>query len=294
MTSSQVQHWVWVTGPDYYLEPDGITENRELDPDSEYSTDNWWTCHRDTKKDDLVVLYRSTMAKDIKYLIRVTSDAYSLADDPDAEPGWTWGCDFEVIERFDHGIAIAELRADPITARWPALRAAFVRSAWSVPQEVWDRLLQMAEVTSQRVATQLRFSKQRALKEAEIEQELLTSPSLLRDLGLSFDRLRRQVKCRTSGFADLVGYSRSDVPSLVIELKRGWAGRDAVAQVLGYRASLQKEHQPRRRVRAVLIAEDLDVRARDLVANDPYLEFIPLDDLVLRCRPTTQRRRARS
>ncbi|MCD2186613.1 endonuclease NucS domain-containing protein [Actinomycetospora soli] len=288
------QHWVWVTGPEYYLESDGVTENRELDPDSDYATDNWWTCHRDTKKDDLVVLYRSTVAKDIKYLIRATSDAYTLADDPDAEPGWTWGCDFEVIERFDHGIGIAELRSDPITAQWPALRAAFVRSAWSVPQDVWDRLLQMAEVTSHHVALQIRVSLQRALKEAEIEEELLTSPALLRNVGLSFDHLRSQVKCRASGFADLVGYNRSDMPSVVIELKRGRASRDAVAQVLGYRASLQKEYKPRRHVRAVLIAEALDVRAGDLVADHPYLEFIPLDDLDLRCRPASVRRRARS
>jgi hypothetical protein len=47
------RYWVWVTGPDYYLDDDGC-ERRSLEPGELGS----WTCHQHTQKGDLVVLYR--------------------------------------------------------------------------------------------------------------------------------------------------------------------------------------------------------------------------------------------
>jgi hypothetical protein len=54
----QRQYWLWVTRPEYYLD-DGISERTGLDPSS--GEDLWysWTCHKDTKRGDLALLWRS-------------------------------------------------------------------------------------------------------------------------------------------------------------------------------------------------------------------------------------------
>ncbi|MFC5064979.1 EVE domain-containing protein [Actinomycetospora atypica] len=128
-------HWVWVVGPDCYLDDDG-GEHPKLAPGAERMR---WACHRDTRRGDLAVLYRSRRAKDVAYLLRVTSDA--VHEDVPARP---WNCEAEVVERFDPPVPLADLRADPVTATWPALRASFVRTGAPVPDEVWERLMELA------------------------------------------------------------------------------------------------------------------------------------------------------
>jgi hypothetical protein len=126
--------WVWVVGPDCYLDDDG-REHPKLTPGAPAMR---WACHRDTRPGDLAVLYRSRRAKDLAYLLRVTSE-------PSHEPGpRPWNCAAEVIGRLDPPLGLAVLRADPVTATWPALRASFVRTGAPVPDDVWDRLMRMA------------------------------------------------------------------------------------------------------------------------------------------------------
>ncbi|MEI2761468.1 hypothetical protein [Methanothrix soehngenii] len=72
-------------GPDYYWEDDG-SDREILDPTRCADSGGWWTCHRDTKKGDLIFLWRTSPKKDIGYLIQAESDAYSIADDNDQ--GW--------------------------------------------------------------------------------------------------------------------------------------------------------------------------------------------------------------
>ena len=123
--------WVWVVGPSCYLDDDG-GEDPKLRPGTAGLR---WGCHRDTRAGDLAVLYRSRLAKDLAYLFRATSG-------PVLEDG-TWHCEAEVLERLPRPVGLAELRADPVTASWPALRASFVRTAFPVPADVWERLTVM-------------------------------------------------------------------------------------------------------------------------------------------------------
>jgi predicted RNA-binding protein with PUA-like domain len=129
------RRWVWVVGPHCYLDDDG-RDHPKLDPGAARMR---WACHRDTRAGDLAVLYRSQRAKDIAYLFRATSDA-TYEDVPERP----WNCEAEVLERFERPVPLAELRADPVTATWPALRASFVRTGAPVPDDVWDRVLAMA------------------------------------------------------------------------------------------------------------------------------------------------------
>lgn len=128
--------WVWVVGPDCYLDPSG-REHPKLAPGAPTMR---WACHRETRRGDLAVLYRSRRARDIGYLMRVVTDA---SHDPDAVAR-PWGCDAEVVARFPRPVTLSELRSDPVIATWPALRASFVRTGAPVPDEVWERLLGLA------------------------------------------------------------------------------------------------------------------------------------------------------
>ena len=135
------RYWVWVTGPDYYLDEDG-SERRDLDPGQGYEPGGWWTCHRETEEGDLVLLYRSQKKKDLAYLIETRSAAYSLLDDDDAPAqGWDYGCDFEVVEKFANPLTLVEMRADRALEDWGALRAGFRRRVYAISPDTWNHLL---------------------------------------------------------------------------------------------------------------------------------------------------------
>lgn len=83
MPSSSVQdatqYWVRVTTPGYYLEEDG-SDRKDLDPSLQSDPDGWWTCHKNTKRGDLILLYRTKPKMDAGYLIQAETDAYSIKE----------------------------------------------------------------------------------------------------------------------------------------------------------------------------------------------------------------------
>lgn len=139
------RYWVWVAAPDRYRTEDG-GEHPDLDPATGGTR---WCCHRDTRAGDLAVLYRSREAKDIAYRLRAVGDADELREDERAGPGVTHACAAEVLDRFTRPIPLADLKADPVVAAWPALRSGFARGAAPVPPAVWARLMEMAEVDAE-------------------------------------------------------------------------------------------------------------------------------------------------
>lgn len=277
-----MQHWVWVTGPDYYLDEDG-NENPELDPDRGYTTDDWWTCDRDTRAGDLVLLYRSTLKKDIAYLIRVTSDACPLDQAQVREFGHGFGCGFKVLQRLPRPIPIGEMKADPVVATWPALKAAFVKRSWPIPDNVWTRLLELAEVSSTAIENRIVAADTAHVLETTICEELDRNHGLLRAHDVDFWALRREATLPGAGRADFVGLGRTRKPKLVIEVKKGLVGPRAVAQVLRYREALTRQHEPSLPIKAVLIGELIDRDAEVLLRHIPHLRFIALAELDLDC-----------
>src|SRR5690349_4095371 len=112
------QYWLWVTGPDYYLDEDG-EDRRDLDPGLQDDTDGWWTCHKETRIGDLIFLWRKSPKSDLGYLIEARSDAYSLEDDAYArQMGWKFGCEYEVLYKFANPVTFKEIKADPLLGTW--------------------------------------------------------------------------------------------------------------------------------------------------------------------------------
>jgi hypothetical protein len=139
------QYWVWVTTPEYYLEEDG-SDRADLDPSLQSDPGDWWTCHKNTKRGDLVLLYRTKPKMDLGYLIQAATKAYSLVDDEDAyEQGWDYGCNYQVLYKFQYPLTLPDLRTDPYMDEWGALRGNFQRHTYAIPPSVWQRLLSRME-----------------------------------------------------------------------------------------------------------------------------------------------------
>ena len=272
--------WLWVTGPRYYAELDG-SDRVDLEPVGEYVPDGWWTCHKETREGDLVMLYRTKPRMDIAYLIQARSDAYSLLQDPTAEPGWNYGCDYEVIEKFENPMGIAEIKADPVLEGWNAKNAKFQHSAFRMQREIWDHLISRLVTNPEETARELTKLTKIYSLEKEIEDTLAQDPERFAAVGLNLQLVERQHRCLNGGRADLVGKYKHSNRYVVIELKRGLVGRSAVAQVLSYQASIGTQFKAGGGAppHGVLVGERLDNEAAGMISDDDRLRFVSLSEL---------------
>lgn len=274
------RYWVWVARPEFYLDEDGA-DRRSLEPGLGYEPGGWWTCHRETEDGDLVLLYRSRLKKDLAYLIEARSAAYSILDDEGAaEYGWDYGCDYDVLEKFGDPLTLGKMKADPALGDWGALRAGFRRRVYEIPPDTWNHLMdRLVGVGSRtRIDRIRRTADKRYALERDIEDRLAANMGLFRPFGYNLELRDRQHVCRRGGRADLVSFDVGAKRYVVIELKRGLVGRDAVAQLLSC-ASIAEEYPNRSRPRGILIGDRLDNEALGMVNYDERLEFVPLADL---------------
>lgn len=241
-------YWLWVTRPEYYLDDDG-NDREDLDPANGKSTGGWWTCHKDTQRGDLILLYRTTPKRDFGYLIQAESDAYSILDDGYASrQGWEYGCDYQVLYKFSDPVTLANLRDDERLDNWGPLRAQFRRKVYRVLDDDWKRITELAakketdftefvgDVSQQTVAPAI-------LREEQLEDAIAGNLALLAPFGFDLElyidpetgQTGRQLVCKgDGGRIDLLCYDRRNAQYVVIELKNVRAGRSAFAQICSY------------------------------------------------------------
>lgn len=131
-------YWVWVTRPDYYLEENG-EPRAELEPG--YRGEKTWTCDKNTRAGDLVLLYRTAPKSDIAYLLRAEKNASPIMGDAyAAKMGWTYECTYRSLYRFETTLTYRTMIADPDLKNWPALSGRFQRTAWPIPATIFEHL----------------------------------------------------------------------------------------------------------------------------------------------------------
>jgi hypothetical protein len=136
------RYWLWVAQPQNYQDEDG-NDLEILKPGKRNKPEDWWTCHRDTRKGDLALMWRTKRA-DIGFLMKAESDAYPLTDYPWAiKAGWKWGCDWKVLYKFQQPLKIQEIRARTSFRDWSANKANFQHNTFSIPLKTWKRLNQL-------------------------------------------------------------------------------------------------------------------------------------------------------
>lgn len=242
------RYWVWVTRPEHYLDESGH-EREDLDPENGVDVSGWWTCHADTQKGDLVLLYRSRLKRDIAYLIQTESDAYSIADDEYAsEQGWDYGCDRRVLYKFENPVTLQDMRDNPYLHDWGAYSANFRRRVYEIPLAHWHRLSQalsernpgyenfLASVQKSTVVKSI-------MLEEELEEALIHDLGRLKPFGYNLDLCAspidgasgRQLICKgNGGRIDLLCYDHRKKQYVVIELKNVRASQNTFAQISNY------------------------------------------------------------
>jgi hypothetical protein len=135
------QLWLWVAKPAYTQDPLDQTRDR---PDMEEP--GWWTCHEDTKRGDLALLYVTAPFSEVRWLIRTeteNSELVDLRDDPDAQAeGWEWGTEYTVLARFSETVTFTEMRETQTLKNWDAIARKLrgEKGSWPVPKAYWKAL----------------------------------------------------------------------------------------------------------------------------------------------------------
>ena len=276
-------HWVWLTRPEFYAEPDG-SERLDLDPSTDHEPGGWWRCDAATRRGDLAVMYRTAPRKDLRYLVEVQSDAYPLGDHRGVPTGGH-GCDYRVLHKLDPPLSLADLRADPVTAAWAPVRLAFQQGP-PVPPAVWERLATLIAERDARAGRLLRRAalgplRRGPLPDGELASRLFEEPQRLQGIGLDLEAVGRRIRHPHGGVLDIVFRDKANGDYVVVAVRPGRGTRAAVARLLEDVASVSDLYHTPRVARGVLVATDLDQRAELMLRGAGNLEFARLGDLGL-------------
>ena len=141
MEPRRKQCWLWVTHLRFAQDENDPNRDRpDLGPGS---TVDYWTCHKDHRAGELALLYVTAPFSEVRWLLRAEFDARSVERDAAAQrEGWTHGCAYIVLERFEKPVTFQELRQDQQLARWDAISRNLEGElgAWAVPPRHWERL----------------------------------------------------------------------------------------------------------------------------------------------------------
>ncbi|BDZ68757.1 endonuclease NucS domain-containing protein [Methanobacterium ferruginis] len=265
----KTQFWQWVTKAEYFLERDGM-EREALDP--EYGSDpgGYWTCHKDTRVGDLILLYRAgkkdgVTYQDIKYLIQAQSDAYTIDYDEYAfEHGWQYGCDYKPLFKFDNSLSYQELNEDPYLEDWNALRKRFQGIAFKTEERHWKRLQELLEEKNLAYKDFLKSFKPKEVIEVDIseklvEEELSKNLDVLKKFGFDLKFLGRQVRCiGQGGRIDILCEDKKDGSLVIIELKIVKATRNTFGQISNYVGWAIKRKANGKNVKGLVISKGYD------------------------------------
>ncbi len=286
------KYWVWVTRPKYYL--DELGNDREyLDPKNNTDIDGWWTCHKETKKGDLILLYRSAIKRDIGYLIQAKSDAYFIGDDNYAvEQGWDYGCDYEVFYKFRNPLTLNEIRGNPYLQDWSAYRANFRRRVYEIPINHWKRLNQILtdkNKSYERLLKTLQKSvvAKSILLEEELEDALVADLSLLKPFGYDLELYEskegisgRQFVCKgNGGRIDLLCYDKTKKQFVVIELKNIRAGQNTFGQICNYVGWVEERIAGNKLVIGLVVSRDYDAKFQSSMRVTDKIFHLNLEDI---------------
>ena len=144
MAQGNRQYWLWVSTPEYYEEYDG-SDREYLEP-GVYC--DGWTCHKNTKKGDIILLYRAKKRKDFAHIICAEEDARSAPYDYRTNgKGWAYSCSCRTVIKLKHPITLQDLRKQKsfFWAQWGAYRMSFMGTAFEIPSDVWEELISIAK-----------------------------------------------------------------------------------------------------------------------------------------------------
>lgn len=304
LSTTDRQYWLWVTRPQYYMDEDG-NDLQELDPDNNSDSENYWTCHRNTKQGDLAFVWRTTPKKDIGYLMVVKSAAYSLENDAYAiSQNWQWGCDSRVLYKFKDPVTIEDLREHPSLQNWKPLRANFQSPspAFNISSEDWEEINQLACTKNSGYEEFLQQLKKISFTkviraEEQLKEALAQNLAILKPFGYDLElyvdadtgRKGKEWFCKGHrSFIDLLCYDKKGKRLVIIELKNVQASRNTFGQISGYigwvqdNLSIRRFIFPGKKPIGLVISRGYDVNFGAALKTTNRIEHLNLSDLGFR------------
>lgn len=266
------QYWLWVTRPEYYLDESG-RERKILDPKYVDENNGWWTCHKDTKRGDLIFLWRTAPKIDIGYLLQATTDAFPLTNDEYAtQSKWDYACDYLPIYKFRNPVTKKDIDKDEYLTEWKAYRGRFQRKVFRIPVEYWERLNKIAARKNLDYAKIINLKEQidipkEILREAEIEEYLVKNLHLLNKFGYTLTLYRdvrtgrdgKQFVCMENrSRIDLLCVNKSRNSYVVIELKSVKATENTFGQISRYMGWVKERLARGKLVEGLVISQGAD------------------------------------
>lgn len=295
--SNERQYWLWVTRPDYYLDEDGC-DREDLDPTLGADSDGWWTCNKATKEGDLVLLWRTSPKKDIHYLIQAESDAYSIADDNDK--GWDYGCDYEVLYKFEQSLHVKDLKQNPYFDEWGPLRCSFQRSNFKISLEYWNKLNNLLALNNPGYKDFIEKTQRLTIAESiglekDLEDALVANLDILKRFGYNLELYNDQISNQTGrqfickgngGRIDLLCYDRIKKRFTVIELKNVRASQNTFGQISNYMGWVQERIAKSVPVKGLVISRGYDTRFESALKITDRISHINVEELGFSVAPS--------
>lgn len=288
------QYWQWVTKPEYFLEDDD-SERESLNPKHnqeiiDIEPGAWWTCHKDTKAGDLVLLYRSgekdgIVYRDIKYLIMATTDAYPINDISDMD-NWHYGCDYLPLFKFQNSLSFDEIKNDSYLDEWNAFRKNFQGIAFKTEESIWKHLTDILIDKNPEYAEFLdKFDwvkiMDKKIDEITIEEQLSNNLDILKDFGYELENPERQKLCLgDGGYIDILTQDKNTGEYVVIELKVIRADRDVFGQISSYMGWVMKKLSNRKPIRGIVISPGSDTKFDSARLTNPQIDHIELNEVL--------------
>jgi len=298
------QCWLWVTRPEYYLDDDG-SERSELDPSSREDLWGSWTCHKDTKKGDLALLWRSRKLlgtfladkgvettigpkSDIAYLFQVSDDAKPTTDKIPSG-GFRYGCECVPVYKFKNPLTISEIKTNPYLKELNALKGKFEHSAFRIAIEDWNKLNKLLSAKNDGYKKVLnRVQKGMSLRivtEEKIEKRLVNNLGLLRPFGYNLNLYQdnqgengQQYNCKGGpGIMDLLCYDKKTKKYVVIEIKNVRANQNTVGQILSYIGWVKKNISSK--AKGLVISRGMDNKFEFAMEANPNISQLDIEDL---------------
>jgi len=283
------QYWLWVTRPAYYLDEEG-NEAEYLEPGAE----GWWSCDPQTRKGDLIFLWRTSPKKDIRYLLQAASNAYSIH--PAAHQSWTHACDYQVLYKFSNPVRIEDIRDHPLLRSLPAYRARFQRSVFRLSTKYWEEINELLLIKNEEYRDFLKEIQsvpvsKAILLEEQLEEELAHRLDLLKKFGYHLELYKdprtgavgRQFVCKgIGGRIDLLCYDRRRRAFVVIELKNRPADRNTFGQISSYMGWIQKNLAKTwkfERVFGLVICRGYDAKFASALETNKNIRVLTLSEL---------------
>lgn len=304
------QYWLWVTGPNYYLDEEG-NERPDLDPSGGIE-DLWgsWTCSKDTKIGDLALLWRSrrnirevlgpgakvkiSLKSDIGYLFQAESDAYTNDDKEEIiSRGWNYGCEMVPIYKFKNPLSISEIRRNPYLQDWNALRGKFQHSYFKISLEDWERLSKLLVGKNpdyEKLLDKVQRTRipVKVFLEEQIEEKLVQNLGLFKRLGFNLKLFEdsakgligRQLVCvGGEGRIDLLCYDKQKKTYVVIELKNVRAGINTFGQISNYIGWVKETIAHRNSVKGLVISRGADTAFLSALKTNPNIFQTNIEEL---------------